>query len=100
MGSAAGTVPSTVLSFSDYISHPEGHSSVVYFNKNETEKSCHIIIIDDSLYEEDETFNISLSMPRGGQVGTEFLSTEVIILVDIDDGEYKETWLFCWDFPL
>lgn len=83
-GSATGTVPSTVLSFSDCISRPKGHSSV-NFNKNETEKTCHIIIIDDSLYEEDETFNISLSMPLGGQVGTEFPSTKVIILADVDD---------------
>ncbi|KAM6136377.1 LOW QUALITY PROTEIN: FRAS1-related extracellular matrix protein 3 [Phoenicopterus ruber ruber] len=84
-GSATGTVPSTVSSYSDYISHPEDHSSIVRFNKDETEKFCCIIIIDDSLYEEDETFNISLSMPVGGQIGSEFPSTKVMILADTDD---------------
>lgn len=100
IGSATGTVPSTVLSYSDYISRPEDHSSIVHFNKGETEEICRIIIIDDSLYEEDETFNVSLSVPVGGQIGTEFPSTKVIILADTDDGEYEEAILFCWDFPL
>ncbi|KAM8940061.1 FRAS1-related extracellular matrix protein 3 [Pelodytes ibericus] len=84
-GSASGTVPSSVLSYSDYITRPDDHSSIIRFDKDETEKTCRIIIIDDSLYEEDEIFNVTLSMPMGGKVGSEFSSTQVVILADSDD---------------
>ncbi|XP_069599688.1 FRAS1-related extracellular matrix protein 3 [Ranitomeya imitator] len=84
-GTATGTVPSSVLSYSDYITRPDDHTSIIRFDKDETEKNCRIIIIDDSLYEEDEFFNVTLSMPMGGRVGNEFSTAKVVILADTDD---------------
>ncbi|XP_076023891.1 FRAS1-related extracellular matrix protein 2-like [Genypterus blacodes] len=84
-GSATGTFPSTVLSYSDYISRPEEHASVLRFDKGEHEKACRVVIIDDSLYEAEESFNLTLSLPVGGRLGKHYASSKVDILEDTDD---------------
>ncbi|KAM4796083.1 FRAS1-related extracellular matrix protein 2 [Rhinophrynus dorsalis] len=84
-GTASGTVPTSVLSYSDYISRPEDHNSVLRFDKGEQEKMCRVVIIDDSLYEEAEFFNVTLSMPMGGKIGPDFPSTQIVIVPDKDD---------------
>uniref|UniRef100_A0A672PEX0 FRAS1-related extracellular matrix protein 2-like n=1 Tax=Sinocyclocheilus grahami TaxID=75366 RepID=A0A672PEX0_SINGR len=84
-GSATGTVPTSVLSYSDYISRPEEQVSILRFDKDETEKHCRVVIIDDSLYEGEESFNVTLSMPMGGCLGPEYSTVLIRILPDQDD---------------
>ncbi|XP_071544014.1 FRAS1-related extracellular matrix protein 2-like [Panulirus ornatus] len=83
-GSATGTVPATVLSYSDYISHPNDPKSMVRFGKGERESVCRVIIIDDSLHEDEESFIVVLSHPLGGALGHKSNIT-ITILPDLND---------------
>ncbi|XP_057694497.1 FRAS1-related extracellular matrix protein 2-like [Corythoichthys intestinalis] len=83
--SATGTVPTTVLSYSDYISRPDDHRSVLRFDKGEVEKPCRVVVIDDSLYEPEESFNVTLGAPMGGRLGARFPSARITIVPDADD---------------
>ncbi|XP_077467281.1 FRAS1-related extracellular matrix protein 2-like [Stigmatopora argus] len=83
--SATGTVPTTVLSYSDYISRPDDHRGVLRFDRGEVEKPCRVVVIDDSLYEPQESFNVTLGAPMGGRLGARFPSARITIVPDADD---------------
>ncbi|XP_023241151.1 extracellular matrix protein 3-like [Centruroides sculpturatus] len=82
--SATGTSHPTVLSYSDYISRPQDHNSIIRFNRGEKIEYCRIIIIDDSLYEEDETFYVKLSTAIGGELG-KYDKAKIVIESDDKD---------------
>ncbi|XP_064795225.1 FRAS1-related extracellular matrix protein 2-like [Oncorhynchus masou masou] len=84
-GSARGTVPSTVLSYSDYIARPEDQRSALRFDRGDSERACRVLVIDDSLYEGAETFAVTLGDAMGGLVRAEHNSTRVVILPHTPD---------------
>jgi hypothetical protein len=58
----------------------------VQFDKGEKEKFCRVMIIDDSLFEEEEKFKVILTEPLGGRLGDK-AEAAVIIEPDKTDGE-------------
>ena len=57
------------------------------FGQGEAEQVCWVMIIDDSLYEGEERFNVTLSAPMGGKISGKFPSASIVILPDPKDGE-------------
>lgn len=58
--------------------------------QGEVKKLCPVVIIDDTLYEEEEKFLVELISYKGSQVNSQYSTTEVIISPDRQDG--KKTW--------
>ncbi|XP_071950665.1 extracellular matrix protein 3-like [Antedon mediterranea] len=68
---ATGSEPSPVTSFSDYISRvADDNANFVMFESGEALAFCRIRIIDDSLYEDAEIFQVKLSNTMGGRIGS------------------------------
>jgi WD40 repeat protein len=71
------TVNGTALGGSDYVTT----SGVVSFAPGETQKTVRVRIIDDSIYEGNETFSVRLSNAANATVGT---GTEIITIIEND----------------
>ncbi|KAK3099400.1 hypothetical protein FSP39_003828 [Pinctada imbricata] len=81
---ATGTKDNQILSGSDYISRPDDQRSIIRFDTMQSERYCRVAIIDDSLYEEEEKFQVVLRETMGGRVG-DGSSATVYIKPDNDD---------------
>jgi len=56
-------------------------------SKEETTKECPVIIIDDSLYENEEKFYVTLISHLGSRINSERKSSVVVIAPDAKDGK-------------
>ncbi|XP_053399449.1 FRAS1-related extracellular matrix protein 2-like isoform X2 [Mercenaria mercenaria] len=83
-GTGRGTPPNKVQSYSDYISRPQDHNSMIRFDKGEDKKMCTVTIIDDTLFEEEERFSLVLGQPMGGRIGKD---RETVILIGQDPAD-------------
>ncbi|XP_037791422.1 FRAS1-related extracellular matrix protein 2-like [Penaeus monodon] len=82
--SATGTVPTSVLSYSDYITRADDPTSIVTFGRGESHAVCPVIVIDDSLQETAESFSLVLRSPMGGNLG-DVTNLTVTIMPDASD---------------
>jgi len=60
------------------------------FSKEETTKECSVVIIDDSLYENEEKFYVRLISHLGSRINSERSSNVVVIAPDAKDGEITQ----------
>lgn len=84
---ATGTTGDMINSGADYISRSEDHHSTIRFDVGEDTKYCKVTIIDDSLYEEEESFHVILMEIMGGRVEGQNW-TSVVIEPDSVDGRF------------
>ncbi|CAL1543846.1 unnamed protein product, partial [Lymnaea stagnalis] len=66
------------MTSSDYVPRPLDHTSVIKFDRGKQESYCRVVILDDSLFEDEETFTVLLSDPVGGKLG-KISSIQIII---------------------
>ena len=60
---------------------------MIRFAPQETDKVCRVTVIDDSLYEAEESFKVVLADVLGGQIG---VRNETVIFIEADakDGNF------------
>ena len=60
---------------------------MIRFGPQETDKVCRVTVIDDSLYEAEESFKVVLADVLGGQIG---VRNETVIFIEADatDGNF------------
>ncbi|XP_052795215.1 extracellular matrix protein 3-like isoform X1 [Mya arenaria] len=83
-GTARGASTGKIETFSDYITRPADHSSMVRFGKGDNKRFCRVTLLDDFLYEDQKRFYVGLSEPMGGKLGTA-VEADITILPDPAD---------------
>ncbi|WAQ99640.1 FREM2-like protein [Mya arenaria] len=83
-GTARGSPTSKIEPFSDFITRPADHSSIVRFARGDSQNVCRVMLLNDSLYESQKRFYMVLKEPVGGKLGSR-AETEITILPDPAD---------------
>lgn len=80
------TKQQTAIEGQDYIGRDNFEQSRIYFESGEKEKPCSIEIINDDIFEADETFQIKLSDLRGPpEIKLSSLTTMTITVINDED---------------
>lgn len=83
---AKGAPSDQVSLMTDFVIRPANQDSIIRFEEGESEKTCRVTILDDSLYEEEEKFFLVLHQADGGRIGQNEQTT-IVIVPDESDGE-------------